>query len=87
MPTLSAEVECFLSKAWVPLEAFASAFKMDFPTDPRADSPWQVDDNVTKELLFYTFRPTESNSMPCLRASRTASSFSMIESGRSANQC
>ena len=45
---LSAEVECFLSKAWVPLEAFASAFKMDFPTDPRADSPWQVDDNVTK---------------------------------------
>ena len=57
---LSAEVECFLSKAWVPLEAFASAFKMDFPTDPRADSPWQVDDNVTKELLFYTFRPTES---------------------------
>ena len=55
---VAAKVECFISNAWPPLEAISSSFKMDFSSAPRADSPSQVHDNITKALLFYTFRST-----------------------------
>ena len=55
-----AKVECFLSKAWTPLGSVASAFKSDLTVAPRADSPWQVDDNATLHLTFFTFRSTQA---------------------------
>ena len=57
--SISAEVGCFLSVPWGPIESVVSAFSMDFTTAAHADSPKQVDDNATQGLLFYTFRPTE----------------------------
>ena len=55
---VSAEVECFMEKAWPPVESMASAFKSDFPFSPGADSPWQVDENTTAKLLYSIFRVT-----------------------------
>jgi hypothetical protein len=57
---ISAEVDCFLEKAWTPLASVASAFESDFPTAQRADSGWQIDDNVTMMLEYFIFRSTAS---------------------------
>ena len=57
--SISAEVGCFLSAPWGPIESVVSAFSADDTTTARADSPKQVDDNATQTLIYYTFRPTE----------------------------
>ena len=57
--SISAEVGCFLSAPWGPIESVVSAFSADDTTAARADSPKQVDDNATQTLLFYTYFPTE----------------------------
>ena len=50
-----------MEKAWPPVESMASAFKSDYPFSPGADSPWQVDENVTARLLYFLFRATPDN--------------------------
>jgi len=56
-----AEVGNYMNKAWPPVESLASAFKSDFPLSSGADSPWQVDDDVTAKLLYCVFRVTSDN--------------------------
>ena len=74
---ISAEVDCFLEKAWTPLASVASAFESDFPTAQRADSGWQIDDNVTMMLEYFIFRST---------ASEFVSMFCGFENGKSASE-
>ena len=50
----TAEVSCYMSKAWQPVASLASAFKIS----SGADSPWQIDENTTAKLLYSIFRVT-----------------------------